>query len=124
MCCGASDQRLVGHRLDGDGLLHQAVEELASTSGLAAVEAEGEFVEVGVEMLVADGSLMRTQYPALQQRSRVRRKRLGLGPSLHQILQVLSVTLFEKTPIVRAFHDIDSKDPHPSISNQLILFDL
>ena len=49
---------------------------------------------------------------------------LGLGPSLHQILQVLSVTLFEKTPIVRAFHDIDSKDPHPSISNQLILFDL
>ena len=52
------------------------------------------------------------------------KKRLGLGPSLHQILQVLSVTLFEKTPIVRAFHDIDSKDPHPSISNQLILFDL
>ena len=45
--------------------------------------------------------------------------------SLHQILQVLSVTLgVEKTPIVRAFHDIDSKDPHPSISNQLILFDL
>ena len=28
-----------------------------------------------------------------------RSKRLGLGPSLHQILQVLSVTLFEKTPI-------------------------
>ena len=27
------------------------------------------------------------------------KKRLGLGPSLHQILQVLSVTLFEKTPI-------------------------
>ena len=26
------------------------------------------------------------------------KKRLGLGPSLHQILQVLSVTLFEKTP--------------------------
>ena len=35
-------------------------------SGLAAVEAEGEFVEVVVEMLVADGSLMRTQYPTLQ----------------------------------------------------------
>ena len=50
------------------------------------------------------------------------KKRLGLGPSLHQILQVLSVTLFEKTPIVRAFHDTPiqrfSKDPQ--ISNQLI----
>ena len=65
-CCGASDQRLVGRRLDGDGLLNQAVEELASASGLAGVEAEGEFVEVVVEMLVADGSLMRTQYPTLQ----------------------------------------------------------
>src|SRR6202047_4915840 len=31
------------------------------------------------------------------------RKRLGLESSLYQILQILSVTLFEKTPILRAF---------------------
>jgi hypothetical protein len=30
------------------------------------------------------------------------RKRLGLEISLYQILQVLSVTLFEKTPILQA----------------------
>ena len=52
------------------------------------------------------------------------KKRLGLEPSLHQILQVLSVTLFEKTPILRAFQHVDSKDPYHAISNQLILFDL
>ena len=52
------------------------------------------------------------------------KKRLELEPSLHQILQVLSVTLFEKTPILRAFQDADFKDPYHAISNQLILFDL
>ena len=52
------------------------------------------------------------------------KKRLGLDTSLHQILQVLSVTLFEKTPILRALGDVGSKDPHHAISNQLILFDL
>jgi hypothetical protein len=52
------------------------------------------------------------------------KKRLGLEPSLHQMLQVLSVTLFEKPPILRAFQDVDSKDPYHAISNQLILFDL
>ena len=31
------------------------------------------------------------------------RKRLGLEVSLYQILQILSVTLFEKTPILRPF---------------------
>jgi len=31
------------------------------------------------------------------------RKRLGLNVSLYQILQILSVTLFEKTPIYRHF---------------------
>ena len=30
------------------------------------------------------------------------RKRLGLRASLYQILQILSVTLFEKVPILRA----------------------
>ena len=47
------------------------------------------------------------------------------GPTIQrQILQVLSVTLFEKTPILRAFQDADFKDPYHAISNQLILFDL
>jgi len=50
------------------------------------------------------------------------RKRLGLRASLYQILQILSVTLFEKVPVLRAleaasFHDDLLEDP-----NQLILF--
>ena len=51
------------------------------------------------------------------------RKRLGLEASLYQILQILSVTLFEKTPILRAFDDAPSQDELPDEANQLILFD-
>ena len=35
---------------------------------MAAVESEGEFVKVGVQMALADSALMRSQQPALQQR--------------------------------------------------------
>jgi hypothetical protein len=51
------------------------------------------------------------------------RKRLGLEASLYQILQILSVTLFEKTPIVRALRASDSCPDLPDPGNQLILFD-
>jgi transposase len=52
------------------------------------------------------------------------RKRLGLEASLYQILQILSVTLFEKTPILRALQAPDSADDLYDFSNQLNLFDL
>jgi len=51
------------------------------------------------------------------------RKQLGLEASLYQILQILSVTLFEKTPILRALQASDSEDDLPAVGNQLILFD-
>jgi hypothetical protein len=51
------------------------------------------------------------------------RKRLRLEASLYQILQVLSVTLFEKTPILRALQAPDSEDDLRDVGNQLILFD-
>jgi len=51
------------------------------------------------------------------------RKRLGLEASLYQILQILSVTLFEKTPISRALRASDSGFDLPDPGNQLILFD-
>jgi len=50
------------------------------------------------------------------------RKRLGLEASLYQILQILSVTLFEKTPILRALQACDSDNDLSDIGNQLILF--
>ena len=53
----------------------------------------------------------------------IMRKRLGLEASLYQILQILSLTLFEKTPILRALHASDSCTDLHDPSNQLILFD-
>ncbi|MGA8312362.1 MAG: IS4 family transposase [Terriglobales bacterium] len=50
------------------------------------------------------------------------RKRLGLEASLYQILQILSVTLFEKTPILRALQACDFDSDLVDIGNQLILF--
>jgi hypothetical protein len=52
------------------------------------------------------------------------RKRLEVESSLYQILQVLSLTLFEKTPILRALHQIDSQLELPCHANQLNLFGL
>jgi hypothetical protein len=51
------------------------------------------------------------------------RQRLGLEASLYQILQILSVTLFEKTPILQALQPSDSQEHLLDPSNQLILFD-
>jgi len=51
------------------------------------------------------------------------RKRLGLEASLYQILQILSVTLFEKTPLLRALHAPDFENDLGDPGNQLILFD-
>ena len=51
------------------------------------------------------------------------RKRLGLEASLYQILQTLSVTLFETTPILRALQAPDFENDLGDSGNQLILFD-
>ena len=51
------------------------------------------------------------------------RKRLALEASLYQILQILSVTLFEKTPILQALQASDSQEELTDPGNQLILFD-
>lgn len=52
------------------------------------------------------------------------RKRLGLEASLYQILQILSLTLFEKTPILQALQASDSQEELPDPGNQLILFEI
>jgi hypothetical protein len=51
-------------------------------------------------------------------------KRLGLEASLYQILQILSVMLFEKTPILQALQPPDAQGDLLSSANQLILFPL
>ena len=51
------------------------------------------------------------------------RKRLGLEASLYQILQILSLTLFEKVPILQALQPSDSQNESAENCTQLILFD-
>ena len=52
------------------------------------------------------------------------RKRLSLDVSLYKLLQILSVTLFEKTPISTAVSDVGSQFDDIDDCNQLLLFDL
>jgi Domain of unknown function (DUF4372)/Transposase DDE domain len=51
------------------------------------------------------------------------RKRLELPANLYQILQILSLTLFEKTPILCALQAIELDANFAQNANQLILFD-
>ena len=52
------------------------------------------------------------------------RKELKLDKSLYTILQILSVTLFEKTPILRAFSDDADRIRQAPSDNQMTLFTL
>lgn len=52
------------------------------------------------------------------------KRRHQLEPSLFQILQVLSITVFEKVPISQAFGEVESQNKSPDFSNQLTLIDL
>jgi hypothetical protein len=51
------------------------------------------------------------------------KKRLGLDRSLYSILQILSVSLFEKTPILQALSSADYETEEGDSRNQLMLFD-
>ena len=50
------------------------------------------------------------------------KKRLAINASLYTLLQILSVTLFEKMPLQQAFPGVDSRSDSIAINNQLNLF--
>jgi len=52
------------------------------------------------------------------------KKELGLDRSLYEILQILSITLFEKTPILQALSRPYDQLEIPDDHNQLLLFEL
>lgn len=52
------------------------------------------------------------------------KKELNLSASLYQILQVVSVTIFERVPILQALQLQNTGENSPAFSNQLSLFDL
>jgi len=51
------------------------------------------------------------------------KKQLGLDLSLYKILQILSVTVFEKTPILEGFSNFNDGFTDAELGNQLKLFD-
>jgi hypothetical protein len=52
------------------------------------------------------------------------KKELGVQRSLYEILQVLSLTLFEKTPLLQAIQAETDASEQVADHNQLKLFDL
>jgi len=51
------------------------------------------------------------------------KKQLGLEMSLYQILEILSVTIFEKTPILGGFLNMADENEHLNLDKQLNLFE-
>ena len=52
----------------------------------------------------------------------IMKKRLQLPGSLHTILQILEVNIFEKRPIIQIVKDAHKQEPEPVVCNQLNLF--
>jgi hypothetical protein len=52
------------------------------------------------------------------------KKRLGLNHSLYTILQILSLSLFEKKPILSLFEDYDEQLETSDATNQLNLWEI
>ena len=52
------------------------------------------------------------------------KKRLGLQHSLYTILQILSLSLFEKTPILSLFKSYDDQVQTTDYPNQLNLWEI
>jgi hypothetical protein len=50
------------------------------------------------------------------------KRRLKLKQSLYTILQILSISIFEKTPILQLFRDLEDLDQGTEVPNQLKLF--
>ncbi|MDO9464072.1 MAG: IS4 family transposase, partial [bacterium] len=52
------------------------------------------------------------------------KKRLNLNLSLYTILQILSITLFEKVPVLQLLTNDNDETQNGESPNQLLLFDL
>ena len=64
---GRANQAGVGDRVDSDGLLDEAEKQLATVARGSTVEAEGELVQVVVQVRATDGALMGAEQPPLEQ---------------------------------------------------------
>ena len=53
----------------------------------------------------------------------IAKKQLGLDLSLYKILQILSVTIFEKNPISEGLFNFDDENEDLNLAKQLKLFE-
>ncbi len=65
--CGPLPEPLDWRRLHSNSLLDESVEELASPARRAPIEAEGELVQVGIQIRRGDRALVDTEEPAFEQ---------------------------------------------------------
>jgi hypothetical protein len=54
----------------------------------------------------------------------IMKKELGVPRSMYAILQILSITLFEKMPLIQGLNELPEPNPEPTFPNQQRLFDL
>ena len=57
---------LIRERIDGNSLLRQAKEELAPTLGTATVEPKSKLIQIIVQILMADRSLVSSDQPTFK----------------------------------------------------------
>jgi len=58
---------MMGNRIGGHSLLGQTKEELAPTLGAPAIEPEREFIQIVVQVLMTDRSLVGSHQPPFEQ---------------------------------------------------------
>ena len=58
-------------------MFHEPQKEQTAASGVAAIEAEGEFVEIGIQILCGDRALMGAEQPAFEQGGHAMYRRHG-----------------------------------------------
>ena len=64
--CAGSNEGGVSGWFYGDSLLDEAKKQLAAAAGSAAIEPEGELVEIIIQVFETDRPLMSAQQPALE----------------------------------------------------------
>jgi hypothetical protein len=102
------DDPIKSDGIDSHSLLREAKEELTSTLRSPSVEAKRELVQIVVEILVADGSLMGSEQPTFEERD-------NLVHSRHQFRRSLLLTT-QKRDLVRIALALQWEVAQPPIS--------
>lgn len=65
--CLAANHAVIWRRFHVQGLLYQAIEQLAPRTGFSAIESKREFIQVVIQMVPTHRPLVSSQQPAFEQ---------------------------------------------------------